>query len=130
MIGTAQRVLNIPNRIKPFYKERRNEFEKRVVPRLSTGDQRLWDEYRAAISVNRASDPHSTLLKFRELPLREPDQIQRVGYDFLLLVPIHIDNVNPPYLPTPNALGIDVDNEYRKMLDLICSDYQARWRNL
>jgi hypothetical protein len=130
MIGTARRVLNIPDRIKTFYKERMDEFEKQVVPRLSTGDQGLWSEYRAAISVNRASDPHSTSLKFHELPSRDPDQIQKIGYDFVLLVPVHIDNVNPPYLPNPNELGIEVEKEYRKMMDLICNDYQARWRNL
>jgi hypothetical protein len=129
IIGTAQRVLNIPDRVKTQYKERLDEFQNRVVPRLSSGDQRLWDEYRIAISVNRASDPQSTLIKFRKLPIREPTQIHEMGYDSLLLIPMHIDNVNPPYLPKPNSLGIDVERDYRSMLDLICKDYQTRWRN-
>src|SRR3989442_2426099 len=50
IIGTAQRVLNVPDRVKTQYKERLDEFQNRVVPRLSSGDQRLWDEYRIAIS--------------------------------------------------------------------------------
>jgi len=127
MIGTALRVLNIPDRVKAQYKDRIDEFQKQVAPRLSSGDQRLWDEYRIAISVNRPSDPNSTLNKFRELPVRESNQIQKMGYDSLLLVPVHIDNVNPPYLPKPNTLGIDVERDYRAMLDLICKDYGTRW---
>jgi hypothetical protein len=129
MIGTAQRVLNIPDRIKPLYKERMNEFEKQVVPRLSTGDLRLWDEFRTAISVNRAADPKSTILKFRELPIRKPEEIHKIGYDFLLLVPVYIDNVNPPHIPMPNSLGIDVNKEYRTMLDLVCEAYRTRWKS-
>ena len=49
------------------------------------------------------------------------------GYDFVLLVPVHIDNVNPPLLPRPNVLGIDVDAEYSRMLAQLCAAYNARW---
>lgn len=50
-----------------------------------------------------------------------------VGYDYLLLVPAYIDNVNPPSIPRPNSLGIDVDKEYQTMLTQICKAYRARW---
>ncbi len=127
MIGTAQRVMNVPDRIKPLYKERMNEFEKDVVPRLSSGDQTLWSEFKAAISKNRGSDPLGTLAKFRTLPVRPPEGTDQVGYDFLLLVPVHIDNVNPPSLPRLSSLGIDVNEEYAAMLNHICSTYRIRW---
>ena len=42
-------------------------------------------------------------------------------------VPVHIDNVNPPSLPRPNRLGIDVDAEYARMLEQMCAAYRARW---
>ena len=45
----------------------------------------------------------------------------------MLLVPVAIDNVNPPTLPRPNALGIDVDAEYSRLLERMCSAYTARW---
>ena len=127
MIGMAERVLNVPDRIKPFYKQRKEEFETTVVPRFSTGDQGLWSDFRDAISVNRSSDPNSTLQKFRELPIRDPAHVEMVGYDFLLLVPVYIDNVNQPYLPTSNPLGIDVEGDYRAMLNSVCEAYRIRW---
>jgi adenine-specific DNA-methyltransferase len=37
------------------------------------------------------------------------------------------DNVNPPHIPRQNSLGIDVDAEYRTMLDQVCKAYTARW---
>ena len=128
MIGTAQRVLNVPDRIKPSYKDNIKEFETSVVPRLSSGDQTLWNEFRSAVSTNRVSDPMSTLQKFRTLAMREPHQVERVGYDYLLLVPVYIDNVNPPYIPNPNALGVNVNAEYQSMLNLICTAYTTRWK--
>jgi len=42
-------------------------------------------------------------------------------------VPVFIDNVYPPRVARDNALGIDVDAEYRAMLDRICKAYTARW---
>jgi hypothetical protein len=50
-----------------------------------------------------------------------------VAYDYVLLVPVFIDNVCPPRVARDNALGIDVDAEYRSMLDRICKAYTARW---
>jgi hypothetical protein len=50
-----------------------------------------------------------------------------VAYDFVLLMPVFVDNVSPPSVARENTLGIDVDAEYRAMLDHICRAYTARW---
>jgi len=50
-----------------------------------------------------------------------------LGYDYLLMVPVYIDNVNPPYIPRPNSFGIDIDAEYGMMLKKMCAAYATRW---
>jgi hypothetical protein len=45
----------------------------------------------------------------------------------VLLVPVQINNVDPPTLPRPNSLGIDIDAEYDLMLTQLCNAYIARW---
>jgi hypothetical protein len=127
MIGVAERVLNVPDRITPFFKNRMSEFEKNVLPRLSSGDSKLWDEFSWAVSVNKPEDPARTAAKFRKLAVRSPGHTHIVGYDYVLLVPVYIDNVNPPFIPRPNKLGIDVDRQYQAMLTQICKAYRARW---
>lgn len=127
LIGLATRVLNIPDGVKKTYRGREKEFEQYVLPKLSRGDQSLWDEFPYAVSTNRPGDPQKTADKFRTLPTRPPAQTHVVGYDYVLLVPILIDNVNPPSLPNPNAVQIDVEYEYQRMLSTICTAYTARW---
>ncbi len=127
MIGTAQRVLNIPDGVKRTAKRESIDFERQVLPRLSTGDDRLWDEFSNAISENRASDPSKTLAVFRKLPTRLPGHTHAHGYDYVLPVPIFIDNVAEPYVDRDNQLGLDVDAEYAKMLKTVCRAYTARW---
>lgn len=80
--------------------------------------------------INRLSDSAKTVAKFRQLPTRSPGHTHVVGYDYVLLVPAFIDNVNPPYIPKPDdprSLGIDVQLEYAAMLDTVCKAYTARW---
>lgn len=125
LIGLAEKVLNVPDRVKPFLSP--EEFEGRILPRLSTGDNLLWTEFPQAVSNNRAVDPDRTVQKFRELPTRTPGRTDIVAYDYVLLVPVIIDNVNPPRVARDNGLGIDVDAEYNTMLDRICKAYTARW---
>jgi hypothetical protein len=125
LVGTAERVLNVPDRVKPFVPP--GDFETKVVPRLSSGDVGLWKEFPAAISKNRLNDPLLTVERFRGLPVRQLGHTHILGYDFVLLVPAFIDNVNPPYLARKNNLGIDIDKDYRKMLDHICKAYRTRW---
>jgi len=125
LIGLAEKVLNVPDRVKPFVPP--EDFAARVLPRLSSGDDSLWNEFPEAVSRNRPVDPERTARKFRELPTRPPGRTDLVAYDYVLLVPALIDNVHPPRVARDNSLGIDVDAEYRTMLDRICKAYTARW---
>ncbi|MCH7608677.1 MAG: hypothetical protein IIC94_08970 [Chloroflexi bacterium] len=125
LVGLAENVLNVPDRVKPFLSP--EEFKERVLPRLSSGDAGLWDDFPNAISRNRLGDPQRTVDKFRELPTRPPARTDLVAYDYVLLVPVFIDNVQAPRIVRDNALGIDIDGEYRTMVDRICRAYTARW---
>ncbi len=125
LLGLAKNVLNVPDRVKPFLPDK--DFTDRVLPRLSSGDSALWGEFPHAVSRNRPGDPERTVNKFRELPTRPPGRTDLVAYDYVLLVPVLIDNVHPPRVARDNSLGIDVDAEYRTMLDRICKAYTARW---
>lgn len=127
LIGTALTVLNVPDHVKKQYKDRPDFFESAVLPRLSKGDQSLWHEFGFAVSQNRENDPQKTFDAFRTLPTRAPGHTHVLGYDFILLVPVFIDNVNPPRIDRNNAFGIDVDKEYQRMLETICRAYEARW---
>ena len=75
------------------------------------------------MSRNRLRDPERTVEKFRKLPTRPPGRTDLVAYDYVLLVPVFIDNMRPPHVARDNTLGIDVDAEYRMMLDRICKAY-------
>jgi len=130
IIGVAERFLNVPDRVKPLYRERAAEFNEQVLPRLSSGDQTLWEQFAWAVSVNRVGDAAKTIEKFRQLPTRSAGHTHVAGYDCVLLVPAFIDNVNPPYIPEPDdprSLGIDVRAAYDAMLETICKAYTARW---
>ena len=130
IVGVAERVLNVPEGIKPRFKKRLGEFAAQIVPRLSSGDQSLWEEFDFAISTNRPNEPAITVSKFRQLRNRSPGYTHMVGYDYVLLVPAFINNVDPPYIPGPDDprnLGINVQGDYDAMLDTICKAYTARW---
>jgi len=130
IVGVAERVLNVPDGLRPRYRKRPGEFAEQIVPRLSSGDESLWDEFDWAISINRPGDPAKTVRKFRELPTRQPSHTHILGYDYVLLVPAFINNVDPPYIPgsdDPRNLGINVQGEYDAMLDAVCKAYTARW---
>lgn len=127
LIGLARRVLNIPDRVRPMYQSSDEEFEEKVLPRLSSGDESLWTEFPWAISKNSQTDPRRTLELLQTIPTRRPGLTHVQGYDMMLAVPVMIDNVNPPELPRPNELGIDVDADYARMLEQVCSAYTSRW---
>ncbi len=127
LIGLSDRVLNIPDQVHKLYRDREDEFAATVLPRLSSGDLSLFDEFPWAISRNSATDPARTLDLFRTLPTRGSAQTHLVAYDSVLLVPVHIDNVHPPVLPRPNPLGVDVDADYREFIARTCRAYTARW---
>lgn len=125
LVGTAPRFLNVPDHVKKQYRHRPDLFERNVLPRLSTGDQSLWKEFADAVSDNSPSDPQKTVAMFRALPTRSPGHTHVTGYDFMLLVPVFIDNVNPPRID--KAFGINVDEDYSRMIETICRAYEARW---
>jgi hypothetical protein len=127
LVGTASRVLNIADHVKKHFKRNPENFESEVLPRLSTGDETLWDEFDYAVSPNRPLDGAKTVAKFRTLPMRPPGQTHISGYDFVLIVPVFVDNVNAPRLCRDNSFGIDIDAEYERMLSVICRAYEARW---
>ena len=127
LVGLSQQVLNIPDQVHKFYRDREDEFKANVLPRLSSGDSSLWTEFNWAVSSNRPNDPAKTVELLRTLPTRMPGHTHVQGYDYVLLAPVFIDNVNPPSLPRPNPLAIDVDAEYQRMLERMCSAYRARW---
>ncbi len=130
LIGLADRTLNIPDQVHKFYRDREEEFERDILPRLSSGDESLFSEFSEfswAVSHNRPLDAQKTLELFRTLPTRGSAQTHLVAYDSVLLVPVHIDNVHPPTLPRPNTLGIDVDADYQDFIVRTCKAYTARW---
>ena len=127
LIGTTKRYLNVADQVRKFYRERPEEFECSVLPRLSTGDETLWDDFPFAISENRPDDAEKTLEHFRRLPTRTPNLTHQEGFDYLLMIPVHIDNVNPPRVDRDNGLGLDVDEEYAMLLDAVRRGYIARW---
>jgi hypothetical protein len=93
IVRVAERVLNVPEGIKPRFKKRPGEFAARIVPRLSSGDQSLWEEFDFAISTNRPNEPAITVSKFQQLRRRPPGHTHVVGYDYVLLVPAFINAV-------------------------------------
>lgn len=127
LVGLAEKVLNVPDQVRKFYRDREDEFRTGVLHRLSSGDSTLWDEFGWATSWNSAHDPARTIQLLRTLPTRQPGHTHLEAYDFVLLVPVFIDNVNPPTLPRVSPVGIDVDVEYDRLLKQMCSAYTARW---
>ncbi len=101
IIGVAEKVLNVPDKVKSHYKNKPGHFLKKILPRLSSGDQNLWKDFEWAISVNRPNDFANTVSRFRQLRTRPPGHTHVVGYDYVMLVPAFIDNVSEPYIPAP-----------------------------
>ena len=127
LVGVAQKVLNVPDQVKKFYKDKPGVFDASVLPRLSSGDATLWDEFGWAVSRNKLSDPRLTVEKFRKLQTRRPGHTHVMGYDYVLLVPVHIDNVGEARVARENDLGIDIDRDYQEMLRVVCTAYTSRW---
>jgi hypothetical protein len=128
MVGLSPRFLNVADGVRKMFRDEKEvEFEERVLPRLNTGDQSLWTEFDYSISTNRPGDAAKTVAQFRQLPRRSPAQTHIKGYDFVYLVPVLIDNVNPPSVARINDLGIEVDAEYERLLTQVSNAYTARW---
>jgi len=129
LVGVAPRVLNVPDRIHPMYRGRDEDFSREVLQRLSRGDELLWRDFSYAVSANRPNEPLRTVAEFDRLPTRSPGLTHVKGFDFVLQVPVFVDNVNVPYVARDSVLGIDVDGDYDRMLKQLCSGYRARWHS-
>ncbi len=127
MVGMAPRVLNVPDGVRKMFKGRDEQFERDVLPRLSSGDEGLWEEFAFAVSENRPNEPLRTVAEFDKLPTRKPGHTHVAAFDFVLQVPVFVDNVHAPYVARNSLLGIDIDREYARMLEQLCSGYKARW---
>jgi|GEM_PF-623284 len=127
LVGVSSRFLNVSDRLKAMSTP--EQFE-RIRKRLSTGDESLFDEFKFAVSSNTAKDVERTIGRFQNLPLRQPGTTHVHGFDFLLIVPVQIDNVHPARIARANPYGIDVDKEYEKMINTICAAYRARWHSM
>jgi hypothetical protein len=129
MIGVAPRVLNVADNVTKRFKKDRARFTAEVLPRLGSGDQTLWEEFDYAISENEPADARKAVAKFRSLPVRPLGQTHVLGYDYVLIVPVHIDNVSAPQVVRENDLRIDVDAQYQQMLDRVCRAYTVRFHD-
>jgi hypothetical protein len=127
LVGVCTRVLNVPDHVKKQLSTHPGRFEREVLPRLSSGDETLFDEYAWAVSHNRRHDPQNTADLFRSLPTRGPAQTHLQAYDTLLIVPVAIDNVHPPRVERANTLQVEVDADYAACLDRTCKAWNARY---
>lgn len=124
IVGTAPRYLNVSDRITPFYP---GDFNADILPRLSSGDESLWREFPAAESRNRPLEALQTMNYFRSLPTRPPGMTHVEGYDYVLVVPMFIDNVAPPHVDREFLSEKDHDENYWNMIQAICKTYATRW---
>lgn len=125
IIGTCQRYLNVADNRKKDPRLEPGQFESDVLARLSTGDESLWLDFSKWISSNTKDDPSKTMEYFRRLPVRQMADAHEVGLDFMLFIPMAIDNVTPPSLATLD--GLDPSASYWEMITHICQLYQFRW---
>lgn len=123
LVGVSSRYLNVADEIK----KREPDFETRILPRLSSGDEKLFEDFPFAVSPNKPGDAERTIAKFRQLKVRQLGMTHERGFDYLLLVPVQIDNVHPATIVRDNPYGIDVDAEYDLMLRTICEAYRTRY---
>lgn len=129
LIGTVDRYLNVADYIRsPMEKKgRKRAFDEDVLPRFGTGDPSLWEEFIDAVSKNRQGDAQRTKSTFMQTSVRQVSDTHEAGLDYLLLIPVEIDNVNPPRIADRQALSIDAYAEYDAMIDVICRAYTMRW---
>lgn len=125
MVGTAPRMLNVPDGVKKLYKSKPDRFERDVVSRMKKHDPRLWEKFKEFVSTNQPEHiAHSFHVLMSTVVKRRPsDNRKAVGYDAFLVVPVFYDNVNEARVVRDNPYGIDVDGEYHKFIQRIADDY-------
>ena len=128
LVGTGIQYINIPDSVKRECSILGIDFEKQILPRLSSGDSKLWEEFGAKSNTSDAAA--KTIELMRSLPVKEKGFTHEQGFDVLLIEPVFIDNIHPPRVERKNPFGIDVDQDYRDMLARTCRVYTSRWHTL
>lgn len=128
LVGTGIQYINIPDSVKRECSILGIDFEKQILPRLSSGDSKLWEEFGAKSNTSDAAA--KTIELMRSLPVKEKGFTHEQGFDVLLIEPVFIDNIHPPRVERKNPFGIDVDQAYRDMLARTCRVYTSRWHTL
>lgn len=128
LVGTGIHYINIPDSVKSKCRILGIDFEKAVLPRLSSGDPTLWEEFGAKPNTQDAAA--KTIELMRSLPVKEKGFTHEQGFDVLLIEPVFIDNIHPPRVERENSFDIDVDRGYRDMLSRTCRAYTSRWHTL
>ena len=142
MIGTAPWYLNVADGVKNFFARwdrdsqgrRRKKvidegrFAKEVIPRLRKNDEKLMDDYIAAVSENTERDIEASFELFcKGLPVRSNVSATSPGFDGLLVVPVHYDNINASRVDRNNEIAkrftLDIDRDYQTLLTRICARY-------
>lgn len=130
LVGTAIKYLNIPDKVKPACTLLGIDFEIDVLPRLSSNDTTLWNEFGKTAKRNRTDDTAKTIKLIQSLPKKEKGFTHERGFDSLLIEPVFIDNIHTPRVERKNPFGIDINQQYLSMLKTTCRAYTARWHTL
>lgn len=128
LVGTGIQYVNIPDAVKRQCQILGIDFEGDVLPRLSSGDSTLWTEFGA--TPNSSDAAIKTIEMMRSLPVKEKGFTHELGFDYLLIEPVFIDNINPPRVERENDFGINIDVQYLEMLRRTCRAYTSRWHTL
>jgi len=128
LVGTGIQYLNIPDTVKRKCQILKIDFERDVLPRLSSGDPKLWGEF--GTKQNSEDAAFKTIEMMRTLPVKEKGFTHELGFDYLLIEPVFIDNINPPRVERKNIFDINIDSQYLDMLRRTCRAYTSRWHTL
>ena len=128
LVGTGIQYVNIPDTVKRKCQILGIDFERDVLPRLSSGDSKLWAEF--GTKQNSEDAAFKTIEMMRTLPVKEKSFTHELGFDYLLIEPVFIDNINPPRVERENIFDINIDSQYLDMLRSTCRAYTSRWHTL
>jgi len=124
LVGLGPRYLNVADQVKKACKHRKLNFNSKILPRLSTGDQRLWTDFDDCVSPNEPGDARDTIKMFKTLPVRLLSNTHEEALDFLLIIPVRINNVDAPQLG--RVRGINAQADFKRMINHICKAYATR----
>lgn len=128
LVGTGIQYVNVPDAVKKTCQILKIDFEQDVLPRLSSGDLDLWAEFGSKPNSDDAA--LKTIQMMRSLPVKQKGFTHELGFDYLLIEPVFIDNINPPRVERNNPFGINIDSQYEEMLKRTGRTYTSRWHTL